>query len=59
MYAVTMCTLKQIVAPPTGLFGTYLAELLSYYWHDLLIKLKDTFLDTAVGPGPNFARMCG
>ena len=24
----------------------------------LLIKLKCTFFDTAVGPRPNFARMC-
>ena len=25
----------------------------------LLIKLKDTVFDTAVGPRPNLARMCG
>ena len=26
---------------------------------NLLIKLKDTFFDTDVGPRPNLARMCG
>ena len=26
---------------------------------NLLIKLKGTFFDTAVGSRPNFARMCG
>ena len=27
--------------------------------YNLLINLKDTFFDTAVGPRQNFARMCG